>query len=655
MPGYRPQRGRLRAGGGPAGGLRCVPGRGRSHGDERGVMAEYEQTHAPSGDRTAEAERLAILQVLIDVLALPLAAGPRAGPLLRRICTGLVAASPAITFAYYVVLDEHADELRPEFSAGARAPDPRITRGQAALLWAIARARRVRLYHADDPRAPAWLVAGHDAVDFVLFPFGAAPAQGIGVVGAREPGFFARVGLESFSAFTNLGDLTLTLRTLALRDPLTGLPNRALFLDRLIHACAHARRMERLLGVALLDLDGFKLVNDRDGHAAGDALLRRVGRAIQSFLRPGDTLARIGGDEFALLFVDIPCLNDLEVLCERLLKVLRETGPVPSAVPGLAITGSLGVTVFPLDDNDADTLMRHADLALYAAKAGGRDQYRVHSVEFEEAAHQGLKMRDMVRSALGDNRMVLYYQPIVRIDGPIVGAEALLRLRHDEYGLLAPEAFAGVLDSGALACALGRHVLETAAAHAERWIMAGVRTPEGLPLRISVNVSAAYLLDPGFLGDVRAMFARHPRLVASALEIEITESAPLRDLGCVHQTLHACLALGLRVALDDFGTGSASLTYLQKLPAQTLKIDRSFVRDMAHDPKDYAIVSAVAHAGHLLGLEVVAEGAETDRHLELLRGLGCLCVQGYAIARPMSADDLPGWCRAYEERRDAAR
>ena len=628
---------------------------GAGHGDDRGIVVDDERARVPSKDRTTEAERLAILQVLTDVLAPPLAAGPRAGQLLQRICTGLVAASPAIGFAYYVVLDERADELRPEFSAGACAPDLRITRGQVALLWAIARARRVRLYHAADPRTPAWLWPGHDARELVLFPFGVAPTQGIGVVGAREAGFFTRVGLESFSAFMNLGDLTLTLRMLALRDPLTGLPNRALFLDRLIHACAHARRMERLLGVVLLDLDGFKLVNDRDGHAAGDALLRRVGRAIQSFLRPGDTLARIGGDEFALLFVDIPCLNDLEALCEHLLKVLREIGLTQSAPPGLAITGSLGVTVFPLDDNDADTLMRHADLALYAAKAGGRDQYRVHSVEFEEAAHQGLKMRDMVRSALGDNRMVLYYQPIVRIDGPIVGAEALLRLRHDEYGLLAPEAFAGVLDSGALACALGRHVLETAAAHAERWIMAGVRTPEGLPLRISVNVSAAYLLDPGFLGDVRAMFARHPRLVASALEIEITESAPLRDLGCVHQTLHACLALGLRVALDDFGTGSASLTYLQKLPAQTLKIDRSFVRDMAHDPKDYAIVSAVAHAGHLLGLEVVAEGAETDRHLELLRGLGCLCVQGYAIARPMSADDLPGWCRAYEERRDAAR
>ncbi len=353
------------------------------------------------------------------------------------------------------------------------------------------------------------------------------------------------------------------------------------------------------------------------------------------------------------MFADISCLSDLEVLCERLLKVLREAGLAPSAAPGLAITGSLGVTVFPLDDSDADTLMRHADLALYAAKAGGRDQYRVHSVEFEEAAHRGLEIREMVRVALGENRMILYYQPIVRIDGPVVGAEALLRLCREERGLLAPQAFAGVLDCGALACALGRHVLETAAAHAERWMVSGLRTPEGLPLRVSINVSAAYLLDPSFLGDIRATLARHPGLAVSALEIEITESAPLRDLGNVHQTLRACLALGLRVALDDFGTGSASLTYLQKLPAHTLKIDQSFVRGMAHDAKDYAIVSAVAHAGHLLGLEIVAEGVETDRHLEILRGLGGLCVQGYAIARPMPADDLPRWCRMYERRRGA--
>ena len=626
---------------------------GAGHGDDRGIVVDDERARVPSKDRTTEAERLAILQVLTDVLAPPLAAGPRAGQLLQRICTGLVAASPAIGFAYYVVLDEHAHELRPEFSAGVGPPDMRITRGQAALLWVIARERRARLYRADDPLMPAWLQSGQDASDVVLFPFGAPSAQGIGVVGAREPGFFARVGLESFSAFTSLGDLALTLRALALRDPLTGLPNRALFLDRLIHACAHARRLERLLGVALLDLDGFKLVNDRDGHAAGDAFLQRVGRVIQSFLRPGDTLARIGGDEFALLFADISCLSDLEVLCERLLKVLREAGLAPSAAPGLAITGSLGVTVFPLDDSDADTLMRHADLALYAAKAGGRDQYRVHSVEFEEAAHRGLEIREMVRVALGENRMILYYQPIVRIDGPVVGAEALLRLCHEERGLLAPEAFAGVLDCGALACALGRHVLETAAAHAERWMVSGLRTPEGLPLRVSINVSAAYLLDPSFLGDIRATLARHPGLAVSALEIEITESAPLRDLGNVHQTLRACLALGLRVALDDFGTGSASLTYLQKLPAHTLKIDQSFVRGMAHDAKDYAIVSAVAHAGHLLGLEIVAEGVETDRHLEILRGLGGLCVQGYAIARPMPADDLPRWCRTHERRRGA--
>ncbi len=603
-----------------------------------------------------EAERLAILQVLLDVLALPLALGARAGPLLRRICTGLVAASPAIAFAYYFILDEHADALRPEFSAGEGAPDPRIMWEDAGLLRAMARTRCPRFYRIDDPDGPAWLAsAAGGAAEIVLFPFGAAPTQGVGVIGARKSGFFARVGLQPFLAFTNLGDIALTLRTMALRDPLTGLPNRALFLDRLIHARAHTRRTERLLGVALLDLDGFKLVNDRDGHAAGDAVLRQIAGTLRSFLRPGDTLARTGGDEFALLFVDVSCLADIEALCERLLTFVRQMALGPRDTPRLVITASLGLTVFPFDDSDADTLMRHADLALYAAKAAGRDQYRVHNLELEEAAREGLRQREMVKAALVENRLTLHYQPVVRLDGPVVGAEALLRLHHAERGLLTPDTFAGALDSGALASDLGRYVLEAAASRAEAWIQEGVHAPYGMPLRVAVNVSPTYLLDPAFLLDVRTILARHPHLEASALEIEITESVPVRDMVFFHETLLACRRLGLRVALDDFGTGSASLSYLQKLPAQTIKIDRGFVRDMGHDPKDYAIVSAVAHAGHLLGLEVVAEGVETREQLELLRGLGDLCVQGYAIARAMPADDFPGWCRTYEGRRERDR
>lgn len=600
------------------------------------------------GACAADAERMMIFRVLLGVLAEPPVDGPSTAPVLRRICRTLVQEVPAIRFAAYVILDDGQDDVLPEFSAGIAPTALRITRSNAGVLEEVLRDRapRVRMRTKGSPEA--WLRAlPEDVAEVVLFPFGVAAIHGVGLVGASTRQYFRRVGLDYFAAFAHLGDLALSLRTLALRDPLTALPNRTLFLDRLRQAASHARRQERLLGVALLDLDGLKPINDQFGHAAGDEVLRQVSGALQEVLRPADTLARIGGDEFGLLLTDALRVDDLEALCERLLAVLRSRPLAIGEDQTVRVSASLGLTVFPLDDGDEERLMRHADLALYAAKTAGRDRYRIHSRELDEARRRDIVTRDLVKHALAEGRMVVHYQPIVAIDGPVVGLEALVRLRHEERGLLFPEAFATALDSLGLARSIGCFVLETVAAQAETW---GREIGWGNAWRFSVNISARHLLHPLFLEDLRATLRRHPGLAPSALEIEITESAPLRDLPVVERTLRACLDLGVRTALDDFGTGSASFTHLQKLPVHTLKIDQGFVRNMAQDAKDLAIVSGVTHIANLLGLDVIAEGAETHEHVRLLKGLGCAHVQGFAISEALPAAQIPDWFAAHNRR-----
>lgn len=248
----------------------------------------------------------------------------------------------------------------------------------------------------------------------------------------------------------------------------------------------------------------------------------------------------------------------------------------------------------------------------------------------------------MAEAALNQGRLLLHYQPVVEIASGPVAVEALLRLNHPERGLLSPAAFASALDAPRLARRIGRFVLESALAQAETWYR------QNLPLCVTVNVSAYHLLDQAFLSDLRIALDAHADLPASAVEIEITETAPLQDFEKARETLLACNQMGVRIALDDFGTGNASLTYLQKLPAQTIKIDQSFVRNILHDPKDHAIVAGVVTSAHLLGLQVVAEGVETDRHVALLTQLQCHCLQGYAIARPMAPEWIPDWVKQYK-------
>uniref|UniRef100_D5X5L1 Diguanylate cyclase/phosphodiesterase n=1 Tax=Thiomonas intermedia (strain K12) TaxID=75379 RepID=D5X5L1_THIK1 len=437
------------------------------------------------------------------------------------------------------------------------------------------------------------------------------------------------------------------LRTLAITDPLTAVGNRALLRERLQVALETAWRRQGEFGLLLLDLDGFKQVNDAYGHSAGDALLRETAQRLQTILREGEVMARMGGDEFAVLLTEGLGSGEIaaEAAAQRILSALRQ--PFDLGVGRQAsISVSLGCALYPQDGGDAETLLRRADLALYAAKAAGRDRYLRFKPDFEREAQRQKNLLESVEAALQQGRLSLNYQPIVAIGGDparpaVVGVEALLRLQTEQGGQMVAADFASVLDHGRLARAIGRFVLDQALTQGVQW------RAEGLELHIAVNISAEHLLAPEFLDDLHQALHNHPGFPASGLMLEVTESAPLRNLEQARQILQSCQDLGLSVALDDFGTGAASLTYLQQLPAQSIKIDQSFVRDMVNDPKDFAIVSAVVTAANLLGLEVIGEGAETLEHLSVLAAMNCTLAQGYAIARPLPADAVATWVQTW--------
>lgn len=587
--------------------------------------------------RETDAERLALFDVLLGVLAVPCGdESPRPEGLLQQIYEALPRKSASVRLAGYVVSGAMGEILTLKCLAGLPLPALQIPKIAGDPCWEALESGQAVIQSVDDPQAPEWIKALRNRIEEIgIFPFGAEDLRGVGLIGVREKGYFHRVGSAYFDAFAHLGDLVLLLHNQSLRDPLTALPNRTLFLDRLEIARDQTLRHERLLGVALLDLDGFKQVNDRLGHGAGDQLLQAVVQRLQAQLRAEDTLARMGGDEFGLLLPGLERLDDLKGVCERLLATVRE--PLDIQGESVSASCSLGVTLYPLDDSDASTLIQHADMALYAAKDAGRDQFQLHTLALDEAIQTEAGMRVLLEQALHEGRLVLHYQPIVSSAGTVRGVEALIRLQHPEKGLLAPAAFFSALDHPRLARPIGRFVLDAALRQGAIW------QGDGLQLRVAVNISTRHLLDARFLEDLREALANHPSVPLKQLEIEITESAPLLNLAEAQTVLKACQGLGVRIALDDFGTGNASLTHLQQLPAHSIKIDQCFVRDMIDDPKDLAIVTAVITASRMLGLEVIAEGVETAEHAALLNKMGCSHLQGYLFSRPLPAEDIPAW------------
>ena len=587
--------------------------------------------------RETDSERLALSNVLMSVLAAPRGkVSLRPEDLLQQICDDLPAKSGSVRLAGYMVSDVMGETLTLEHQAGLLSPGLQLQKSTGDPCWKALGSGQSIIQAVDDPQAPEWIKALRNQVEEIgIFPFGTEDLRGAGLIGVREKGYFQRVGSAYFNAFAHLGELVFLLRNQFLRDPLTALPNRFLFMDFLENARNQTLRHERLLGVAILDLDGFKQVNDRLGHGAGDQVLQAVVQRLQVQLRAGDILARLGGDEFGLILPDLERLDDLDGVSERLLAALRE--PLEIDGEAASVTGSLGITLFPLDDSDASTLIRHADMALYAAKDAGRDQFQLHSLALDEAMRTEAGTRALLEQALQENRLVLYYQPVVSSAGAVIGVEALIRLQHPERGLIPPAAFFSALDHVRLARPIGRFVLNVALHQAALWQEAGH------PLRVSVNISTRHLLDARFLEDLQEMLAKYPGLRPELVEIEITESAPLRDMLEAQRLLVACHRLGVRVALDDFGTGNASLTYLQRLPADSIKIDQSFVRDVIDDPKDLAIVTAVITASRMLGMNVIAEGVETADHVDLLVKTGCNHLQGYFFSKPIPAEDVPAW------------
>ncbi|HEX6487399.1 MAG TPA: EAL domain-containing protein [Candidatus Dormibacteraeota bacterium] len=428
------------------------------------------------------------------------------------------------------------------------------------------------------------------------------------------------------------------LRHLALYDVLTDLPNRVLFSDRLHHAVAMASRRHGSFCLLMFDLDRFKEVNDSLGHHAGDQLLKQVGARLSEELRESDTVARLGGDEFAVISgFDIE-IDNAVLTAKKILKALAK--PFSLGETAVKISASVGIARYPDHGADADTLVRHADIAMYAAKAdpGG---YALYAPSQDSNMLERLGLVHDLYSALPHGELLVHFQPKVDIaTSRVVGAEALVRWRHPERGLLYPESFISFVEKSDLIGPLLGEVLEESLRAAATWRRGG------LEVGVSVNVSAANLYDPELPSMVKAALERH-QLPPHTLTAEITETAIMATH--TESTVRRLSALGVRISIDDFGTGYSSLRYLKTLPVDEIKIDQSFVTDMARDASDAAIVKCIVDLAKTLDLRVVAEGVETRTIAGMLEGLGCDEIQGYHIAPAMPADEVIGWLSAGDE------
>jgi diguanylate cyclase (GGDEF)-like protein/PAS domain S-box-containing protein len=429
---------------------------------------------------------------------------------------------------------------------------------------------------------------------------------------------------------------------LARHDPLTGLANRTMLKDRLQQTLAAARRNGTGVAILSVDLDDFKLINDTLGHAAGDAVLRAMAQRMGASLREVDTAARVGGDEFTIVLADTSGWEAARALANRLLDSLTEI--IDIGGEQVRCGASIGISLFPHDGRTPDKLLRHADLALYKAKAQGSNTFCFFVPEMNEQVRERRQLEQQLMLAPRDGSLFLEYQPQVEIEGGrIVGLEALVRWMRPGHGLVRPDAFIEIAERSGLILDIDRWVLREACAQAKRWSDAGL-----FPGRVAVNLSAMLLAHPRLVEDIRQTL-QATGLAPDRLEIEITESVLLVDTDTVAGTLDALSGMGIGLAVDDFGTGYSSLTYLRRFPVQKVKIDRSFVRNVSQDPDDAVIARAIVSLGHSLDLHVVAEGVENAEQLAFLRQAGCDQVQGYFLGRPMKAPA----CEAYLRRADA--
>lgn len=472
------------------------------------------------------------------------------------------------------------------------------------LIWAYA--GRVLDY---------WFYLGY--VDFLL-----QTMMGVGMIAClledeREASELAAVEIEH----------------LAYHDALTGLPNRPLFMDRLIVALAQAGRSHQKLAVFFCDLDRFKDINDSLGHTIGDTLLKSVAERIRRCVRDGDTVARFGGDEFTLMIPKIENVEDAAKIAQKIIETLK----IPFFISDreLFVTTSIGVSIFPIDGGDPETLVRNADTAMYRAKDQGRDNYQLYAPAMNARALERLALENMLRKALSNDELVLFYQP--KIDartGAITGVEALIRWNHPERGLVSPAHFISLAEASGLIVPIGEWVLRTACKQIKQWQR---KFDHGIS--VSVNLSARQFQQPDLIEMIRSS-VEESKIDPGSLELEITESNAMQNAENTIYLLRELKSIGVRISMDDFGTGYSSLNYLKRFPIDILKLDQMFVKDVPGDRSDGAIVSAVIQLAHNLDLQVVAEGVERQEQLDFLTRQGCDTIQGYFFSVPLPAEQL---------------
>ncbi|MCC7284843.1 MAG: EAL domain-containing protein, partial [Burkholderiaceae bacterium] len=420
---------------------------------------------------------------------------------------------------------------------------------------------------------------------------------------------------------------------LATHDSLTGLPNRVMFAELLSHVLASARRNERRFAVLFIDLDRFKFINDSLGHDAGDALLREVARRLKESLRASDIVARLGGDEFVMLLQDLNSAEESATIARKLLSAVIR--PIELNSQECRVTASIGISLFPDDARDEMLLMTHADLAMYHAKEEGKNNFQFYDGRLETMSLERLTLETQLRRAIERNELSLHYQAKLDLaHNTIAGVEALLRWTSTELGPVSPAKFIPLAEETGLILTIGRWVLRNACAQGVAWQRAGLP-----PVRVSVNLSPRQLLDPELVGAVRNVLVE-TGLAPDLLELEVTESSVMHNVERALEVLGALKAMGVWLAIDDFGTGYSSLAQLKRFPIDTLKVDRSFIRELPSDSEDKAIAEAIIAMGRTLSLTVVAEGVETLEQQQFLRERACDQMQGFFFSKPVSAAEF---------------